>query len=114
MVVGAPPKDGYLFVAETRPEAVKLAPIILALRVQGGAAVLVATGQHRHLFHEALAGFGLVADIDFDVMQECQSPADVFGVLVPLLAAEFSRRRPAAIVVQGDTASAFAGAVAAN
>lgn len=114
MAMGASPGDIYLFVAGTRPEAVKLAPVILALQAQGRSTILVATGQHRHLFGEALAGFGLVADVDLDVMREAQSPADVTGALIPLLAREFSRRRPSVVVVQGDTASAFAGAVAAN
>lgn len=114
MVVGAPPEEEvYLFVAGTRPEAVKLAPVILALRAQGRSAILVATGQHRHLFSEALAGFGLLADIDLDIMREGQTPADVIGALVPMLAAEFKRRQPVVVVVQGDTASALAGAMAA-
>ncbi|NJC08189.1 UDP-N-acetylglucosamine 2-epimerase (non-hydrolysing) [Polymorphobacter fuscus] len=99
--------------AGTRPEAVKLAPVILALHARGLATRLVATGQHRQLFIEALAGFDLAPDLDLDIMRPRQSPADVVGALVPLLSAECARARPAAVIVQGDTASAFAGAVAA-
>ncbi len=114
MVAGALPGEIYVFVAGTRPEAVKLAPIILALRAQDRATVLVATGQHRQLFDEALSAFGLTADCNLDVMRASQSPADVVGTLIPLLMAEIARRRPAVVIVQGDTATAFAGAIAAS
>ena len=113
MAMEAPPEEVYLFVAGTRPEAVKLSPVILALRARGSVAILVATGQHRELFHETLAGFGLVADVDLAIMQRAQSPAAVIGLLVPALTALCEARRPAAVIVQGDTASAFAGAQAA-
>jgi UDP-N-acetylglucosamine 2-epimerase (non-hydrolysing) len=103
----------FLFVAGTRPEAVKLAPVILALRAQGAFAWLAATGQHRELFHESLAGFGLAANEDLAIMQPGQTPAAVVGALVPALARLCERLRPTAVVVQGDTATAFAGAQAA-
>ena len=107
------PEGVFLFVAGTRPEAVKLSPVILALRGRGRATFVVATGQHRELFHEALAGFGIAADIDLAVMRRGQSPADVVGTLLPALATLCADHRPAAVIVQGDTASAFAGAQAA-
>jgi UDP-N-acetylglucosamine 2-epimerase (non-hydrolysing) len=110
---GAPSDAVFLFVAGTRPEAVKLAPVILALQGRGQATYLVATGQHRELFHEALAGFGLVADDDLGIMRRAQAPADVVGALVPALAAICGEMRPAAVIVQGDTATTFAGAQAA-
>ncbi len=111
--MGAPPEAVFLFVAGTRPEAVKLAPVILALRQRGRSTYVVATGQHRELFHETAAGFGIAADCDLAVMQPGQSPADVVGALVPAVTAVCVRIKPAAIIVQGDTASAFAGAQAA-
>ncbi len=113
MVKGALLDQIFLFVAGTRPEAVKLSPVILALRAQGAPTYVVATGQHRELFHEALAGFGLVADADLAIMRRAQTPAAVIGALVPALAAICERLRPAAVIVQGDTATAFAGAQAA-
>ena len=103
----------FLFVAGTRPEAVKLAPIILEMAGRGVMPVLVATGQQREMLAAALAGFGLVPDLDLAVMQPGQQPDQVVGRLVPRLAGLFRRLRPAAVVVQGDTASAFAGATAA-
>ncbi len=113
MAMEAPPEEVYLFVAGTRPEAVKLAPVILALRGRGCATHVVATGQHRELFHEALAGFGLIADDDLGIMKLAQTPADVVGALVPALTRRIAALRPAAVIVQGDTATAFAGAQAA-
>lgn len=101
-----------MFIAGTRPEAVKLAPLLLDLAARGQPAQLVATGQHRELFGEALAGFGLVADDDLGVM--AAHPDQVVGQLVPALAERMRRQRPAWVVVQGDTSSTLAGALAAR
>jgi UDP-N-acetylglucosamine 2-epimerase (non-hydrolysing) len=101
-----------LFIAGTRPEAVKLAPVVLAVRARGGAAMLVATGQHRDLFGEALAGFGLVADHDLGVM--ATSPEAQVAALVPVLADLIRQQQPGMVVVQGDTSSTLAGALAAR
>ena len=113
MAMGASSASDLLFVAGTRPEAVKLAPVIMELRARGARPVLVASGQQRELFKASLAGFGLIADHDFDIMQPGQTPADVIGALVPVLAKLLAGAQPAAVVVQGDTATAFAGAQAA-
>ena len=55
------PKSPILVIAGTRPEAVKLAPLLIDLHARGQRPLLVATGQHRELFGETLSGFGLVA-----------------------------------------------------
>lgn len=101
-----------MFIAGTRPEAVKLAPLILDLRARGQAPLLVATGQHRALFGEALAGFGLAADQDLAL--SAPTPEALVGQLVPMLAGVIRARRPARVVVQGDTSSTLAGALAAR
>ena len=101
-----------LFIAGTRPEAVKLAPLILDLQARGARPLLVATGQHRDMFDETLAGFGLQADHDLGVM--APSPDGQVGQLLPMLADVIRRERPAWVVVQGDTSSAVAGALAAR
>lgn len=101
-----------LFIAGTRPEAVKLAPLILDLHSRGERPLLVATGQHRDMFEEALAGFGLAADHDLGVMAAL--PDATIGRLVPVLADMVRARRPAWVVVQGDTSSTLAGALAAR
>ena len=114
MAVGAPSTDAFLVVAGTRPEALKLAPVIHELTQRGHRVVLVATGQHRELLASALGDFGLLPDFDLDIMRDDQSPADVIGQLVPALTRYFAHVRPTAVIVQGDTASALAGAQAAT
>lgn len=96
----------------TRPEAIKLAPVILALRARGVACEVVSTGQHRDLLDQALAGFGLAPDHDLALMRPDQTLTQLTsGVLVglePLLPV----LRPDWLLVQGDTATAFAAALA--
>ncbi len=103
-----------LCVVGTRPEAIKLAPIILALEAHAALRpVVVSTGQHRELLRDALAEFGIAPEIDLDVMQRGQSPADVVAATLAALVPVISAAAPAAVVVQGDTATAFAAAQAA-
>ncbi|MDQ1688245.1 MAG: hypothetical protein QOK42_1220 [Frankiaceae bacterium] len=98
----------------TRPEAVKLAPLVLALRDAPGLEPrVVVTAQHRSMLDEVNEVFGIEPDHDLDLMTPGQSLADlttraVLG-LSPLLEAE----RPDAVVVQGDTTTTFAAALAA-
>ncbi len=113
MAVGAFSTKTFLVVAGTRPEALKLAPVMLDLERRGCRTLLVATGQHRELLANALGDFGLIPDFNLDIMREGQVPADVIGQLVPALTRQFERLRPAAVIVQGDTTSAWAGAQAA-
>jgi UDP-N-acetylglucosamine 2-epimerase (non-hydrolysing) len=104
-----------LGVAGTRPEAIKLAPLLLATDDRPSVQLrLLATGQHDVLFDEALATFGLKTDLrassvlrdaDPDIMIERYA-----AVLAPMIAAE----RPDMVLVQGDTNSAYAGAIAAD
>lgn len=100
----------FLFVGGTRPEAVKLAPVIRAVAARGTRVRLVATGQQPRLFSETLACFGLEADFDLAISEA--TPAALLGRLVPALAALMAAQRPRAVVVQGDTTSALAGALA--
>jgi UDP-N-acetylglucosamine 2-epimerase (non-hydrolysing) len=113
MKLGASSCDAFVAVAGTRPEALKLAPVVLELRRRGQPLMLVATGQHRELLADALADFGLQADIDLAIMRDGQSPADVVGALIPALTRLFEAQPPAAVLVQGDTASTLAAAQAA-
>jgi UDP-N-acetylglucosamine 2-epimerase (non-hydrolysing) len=111
--VTAARRQQVLIVAGTRPEAIKLAPVHAALAAAGVfEPVLVASSQHRELLLQALAPFGLVPDIDLDVMSRRQSPARVAALVMRRLEPHLARLRPAWTVVQGDTATAFAAAVA--
>lgn len=110
MAMEAPPEEVYLFVGGTRPEAVKLSPVILAMQARGRRTLLVETGQQRLLFARTLAAFGLRADVELGV--EAVTPGGLLGRLVPLLGEVMAEARPACVVVQGDTTSALAGALA--
>lgn len=107
-------RASILCVVGTRPEGIKLAPVILELvRHAALRPIVVSTGQHRELLRAALAGFGIVPDIDLDVMQRGQTPAAVVAATLSALTAVIAAAAPAAVVVQGDTATAFAAAQAA-
>lgn len=99
----------------TRPEVIKLAPVIRALR-EGADAVetrVVFTSQHRDMAAAVAAALALSPDVDLDLMTPGQSPSDVLSrtlaALDPMLAAD----RPALVMVQGDTTTALAAAIAA-
>lgn len=98
----------------TRPEAIKMAPIILALRLEPWARVrVVATAQHREMLDEALALFGIVPDVDLDIMRSGQQLADLTGRLVPAIDTVLADEIPAAVLAQGDTTTVLAAALAA-
>jgi len=98
----------------TRPEAIKVAPVIAALQASDVLDVVtVVTGQHREMLDQVNALFGIVPDHDLDIFQHgatlSQTVARVLERLDPVLEAE----RPAAVVVQGDTSTSTAAALAA-
>lgn len=98
----------------TRPEAIKLAPVLLALdRSPAFELINVVTAQHREMLDQVLAMFSLTPRYDLDMMREGQTlsaiTARALEGLSPLLRAE----RPDAMVVQGDTTTTMAGALAA-
>jgi UDP-N-acetylglucosamine 2-epimerase (non-hydrolysing) len=103
-----------LVVFGTRPEAIKLFPVIRALQDRAGITVRTCvTGQHRGLLDQVLGVAGLVPDIDLDLMEPGQSLDRLTARLVEGLGAVLDRERPDRVLVQGDTTTAFAGALAA-
>ena len=103
-----------LFVFGTRPEAIKLCPVLLNLRESGRFTVRVCvTAQHRSMLDQVLAAFGVTPDYDLNLMQPGQTLAQltarILAALEPVIAAE----RPDMVVVQGDTTTTLAGALAA-
>ncbi|RJF90799.1 non-hydrolyzing UDP-N-acetylglucosamine 2-epimerase [Sphingomonas cavernae] len=98
----------------TRPEAIKLFPVIDALRSESDVDVRVCvTAQHRGLLDQVLEISGIVPDIDLDLMQPGQSLDALSARLLTGLGEVYDRERPARVVVQGDTATAMIGALAA-
>ncbi len=100
-------------VVGTRPEAVKMAPIVRALRRAPGLVVrLVTTGQHRGLLDQALADFELKSDVDLDLMRPDQSLAETTGRALIALSEALSHLAPSLVLAQGDTTTVLAAALA--
>jgi UDP-N-acetylglucosamine 2-epimerase (non-hydrolysing) len=98
----------------TRPEAVKLLPVIRLVREDERFALrVVVTGQHREMLREILEPFGILPDIDLEIMQPGQSLNDIICRAMPRLDELYGRERPDWVMVQGDTTSAFCAALAA-
>lgn len=101
-------------VVGTRPEAIKMAPVVRSLR----SSLLfqpwvISTGQQRELARQALADLGIVPDEDLDLMQSNQSLASLTARVVESLFEELAQSGVAACLVHGDTTTALAGALAA-
>ncbi|NYD92277.1 non-hydrolyzing UDP-N-acetylglucosamine 2-epimerase [Sphingomonas melonis] len=98
----------------TRPEAIKLFPVVRALQAAGGMeTVTCVTAQHRGLLDQVLAIAGLTPDIDLDLMEPGQSLDRLTARLLIGLGEVMDRVRPDRVIVQGDTATAMVGALAA-
>jgi UDP-N-acetylglucosamine 2-epimerase (non-hydrolysing) len=103
-----------LCVVGTRPEAIKLAPVIRQLRACGWCDLtVVATAQHREMLDQTLAFFGIVPDRDLDLMRENQGLADFVSRALSALDREFAAAMPDAVLAQGDTTTVLATALAA-
>jgi len=103
-----------LAVLGTRPEAVKLAPVLRTLLGESGARThICVTGQHRHLTHPVLDFFSLYADIDLEVMAPQQGLNPLAARLIDRLDPVLVKAAPDRVIVQGDTTSAMAAALAA-
>ena len=103
-----------LFVFGTRPEVIKMAPVIELARESGSGVdpVVCVTGQHRHLLDQALTEFDIKPDIDLDLMKPDQSlDAIVSGVLRGVQEV-CQKVRPDVVLVQGDTSTVFAASLA--
>jgi len=105
-----------LCVIGTRPEAVKMAPVVLRLlRERARVEVRVlATGQHRGLLDQALADFGIRTNADLDLMRPGQDLAGLTARALEGLSAYLSAERPDLILAQGDTTTVFATALASH
>ena len=98
----------------TRPEAIKLAPVIRAFqRAEDFRTRVVLTGQHREMVSQVMALFGLTADHDLDLVVPKQALTPITCGALQGLQQEFASHRPDLVLVQGDTTTAFASALAA-
>jgi UDP-N-acetylglucosamine 2-epimerase (non-hydrolysing) len=102
-----------LLVMGTRPEVVKLAPVVRAFGAGAAEAIVCVTGQHRSMLEQILGTFSIVPDIDLDVMMPNQTLASLTARVLERMAAVLQDIRPDCVIVQGDTTSAFAASLAA-
>lgn len=97
----------------TRPEAVKLAPVVAALRSAGDfRCTVVATGQHKEMFRQVAETFGIAVDADLDVMRPNQSLAGLTARLLERIDGCLESFRPDMALVQGDTTTVLAASLA--
>jgi len=98
----------------TRPEAIKLAPVILALKAdQTFDCQVCVTAQHRQMLDQVMDIFSIKADCDLDLMKPDQTLAGLTARAVEGLDRYLARAKPDAVLVQGDTTTVFCGALAA-
>jgi len=104
-----------LSVFGTRPEAIKMAPVVRALAQRPGEfkSLICLTAQHRDMLDQIMEAFDLHADFDLNLMQQGQSPAQVASRALAALPAVFKEAKPDLILVQGDTTTTAATALAA-
>ncbi len=102
-----------LVIFGTRPEAIKMGPVVLELRRQANIQTIVCvTGQHRGLLDDALDAFGIKPDHDLDVMRPGQNLTDITTKVLASLRALLGALKPDRVLVHGDTTTTYASAVA--
>jgi UDP-N-acetylglucosamine 2-epimerase (non-hydrolysing) len=104
-----------LTVIGTRPEGIKLAPVVRALnrRSPQFESRVVTTGQHSHLLDQVMTRFGIARDYDLGIMRDGQALPDVAAACLAGLGDVIADFKPDIVLVQGDTATACFGAIAA-
>lgn len=98
----------------TRPEAIKMAPVVAALKAEAAFDVKVCvTGQHRQMLDQALDLFGITTDFDLNLMQPGQDLTDITNNVLVGMRGVLRQWRPDWLLVHGDTTTTFAAALAA-
>ena len=97
----------------TRPEAIKMAPVVAALKQHDGLRCrVVCTGQHREMFHQVARELGFTVDVDLDTMQPNQTLAGLTARLMQKIDGWLEGSHPDMALVQGDTTTVFVAALA--
>lgn len=98
----------------TRPEAIKMAPLVAALRATGEFETRICvTAQHRRMLDQVLELFGIVPDFDLDLMRPRQNLSELTASILEGMHATLAQWRPDLLLVQGDTTTTFASTLAA-
>lgn len=97
----------------TRPEAIKMCPVVLALRAREGLQTLVCvTGQHQQMLRQVLDAFSIAPDYDLAIMKERQTLFDITRNILGSIGEVLEREQPDLVLVHGDTTTTFAAALA--
>ncbi len=103
-----------LLVFGTRPEAIKMCPLVKELKKRKGFSVKVCvTGQHREMLHSVLCAFDVTPDFDLDIMKEKQTLFDITSAILLKMDEVFRQTSPDVVLVHGDTTTAFTASLAA-
>src|SRR5664279_2918432 len=103
-----------IVVVGTRPEAIKMAPVIRRLREEPGCrTILCATAQHRQMLDQVLSLFALTPDVDLDLMRPDQTMNELSSRVFAGIDAVLARENPDWLLVQGDTTTAMCASIAA-
>ena len=106
-------KKKVMVVFGTRPEAIKMCPLVLELKRRDALdTVLCVTGQHRQMLDQVLDAFGVVPDYDLSIMKEKQTLFDVTVNILERIRRVLEEEKPAVVLVHGDTSTTFATALA--
>jgi len=113
-LTGKGKRRSIFLVFGTRPEAIKMAPVYHALKKAPGLRpVVCVTAQHREMLDDVLSVFGIRTDFDLDLMRPGQSLHDLGGKALARLGRLFAAEKPDFVLVQGDTTTTLAAAMAA-
>ena len=97
----------------TRPEAIKMCPLVLELKRRSTLEIIVCvTGQHRQMLDVVLDAFGVKADYDLSIMQQKQTLFDITTLILNRSAEVLDKEKPDIVLVHGDTSTAFSMALA--
>lgn len=107
-------KIKVLTVFGTRPEAIKMAPLVKELNLRNEIECIVCvTAQHREMLDQVLNIFNIKPDYDLNIMKEKQTLSDITSSVLKGLEKIISKEKPNIVLVHGDTTTTFAGALAA-
>ena len=102
-----------MLVFGTRPEAIKICPLVNELKTRKGIQTVVCvTGQHRQMLDQVLETFGVVPDYDLSIMKDKQTLFDITTAILEKIKAVLEEVKPDVVLVHGDTSTTFVTALA--